>query len=120
MPAVGLCGALQQRGAMGPRGRPHDADRCGPDETSFPHERWVIGGNGGSMRRLHWISAAGVLALVGCMTQVDREAVSFPVMPNAPTYHRVDGRQLPPNQAIEALRTAASACQTQTSGGAAM
>ena len=71
------------------------------------------------MEKSSWIGIVGVFALVGCMAQVDREAVSFPDMPNMPVYHRADGRQFYGDQAIDALQTAESACRTQTAGGAA-
>jgi hypothetical protein len=64
------------------------------------------------MRR-NWIGVAGMFALAGCMTEVDREAVSFPDMPNMPIYQRADSRQLPPDQVIDALQVAVSNCRTQ-------
>lgn len=71
------------------------------------------------MKKLYWSGVAGALALAGCMSQVDREAVSFPDMPNMPVYRRADSQQLSPDQAMDALQTAVTACRKQTSGGAA-
>ena len=68
--------------------------------------------------RLRWIGA-GMLVLAGCVSQVDREAISFPDMPDMPIYHRADSQQLSPDQAAEALQTAEAACRTQPASGAA-
>jgi hypothetical protein len=72
------------------------------------------------MKKTHSIGIVCVLALAGCMTQVDREAVSFPDMPNMPVYHRVDGRQFYGDQALDALQTAESTCRARISGDAAV
>jgi hypothetical protein len=72
------------------------------------------------MRKSYSIGLVGVLALAGCMTQVDREAVSFPDMPNMPVYQRADGPQSYGDQARDALQTAESTCRTQRAGGEAV
>jgi len=69
------------------------------------------------MMKLRWISA-GMLLLTGCLSQVDREAISFPDMPAMPIYHRTDNRQLSPDEASEALLAAQRACRTQPADGA--
>jgi hypothetical protein len=66
-----------------------------------------------------WIVLAGVLVLGGCLSKVDREAISFPAMPSQAVYHRVDGKQLGPDDAIDALQNAESTCRTQNSNGSA-
>src|SRR5271165_5565157 len=71
------------------------------------------------LRKSCLISLVGVLVLAGCMTQVDREAISFPDMPGMPVYRRADGRESYSDQAIDALQTAESTCRMRTSGGAA-
>jgi hypothetical protein len=38
------------------------------------------------MKKWRWIGVAGALPLVGRMTQVDREALSFPDLPNMLIY----------------------------------
>ena len=71
------------------------------------------------MKIPYWIGTVGLFALAGCLTKVDREAISFPDMPNMPVYHRADGQQLSQDQTIEALQAAEDACRTQVSSGAA-
>ena len=66
-----------------------------------------------------WIVLGSALALAGCLSQTDREAISFPALPGQAVYHRADGRQLPPDQAIDALQTAEAACRNQSGNGAA-
>jgi hypothetical protein len=77
-----------------------------------------MGGKDDSMKKLYRIGIAGALALTGCLSKVDREAISFPDMPSMPVYHRADGQQLPPDQAIDALQTAESTCRTPASSDA--
>jgi len=72
------------------------------------------------MKKSFWVGIVGVFALVGCVTKVDREAISFPDMPNMPVYHRVDGRQFYGDQAFDELETAERTCRTQISGNAAL
>jgi len=67
--------------------------------------------------KLRWMSAA-MLLLAGCLSKVDREAISFPDMPDMPLYRAIDSRQLSPDQATDALLTAERACRSETSGGA--
>jgi hypothetical protein len=59
---------------------------------------------------------AFALLAAGC-SAVDREAAAFPEMPHNPVYYRLDGRQLPARQAMEALQAAASTCRQQTPAG---
>lgn len=56
--------------------------------------------------------------LSGCLSQTTREAIAFPAMPGQAVYQRVDGRQLPPDQAIDALQTAEATCRNQGGNGA--
>ncbi len=49
------------------------------------------------------------VAIDGC-TQVDREALAYPHMPQQPFYHRADGKQLSADDAIDALTDAETAC----------
>lgn len=71
------------------------------------------------MKKLKWLCLVMVLALGGCLSRVDREAISFPSMPGEPVYHRIDGAQLPPDQAIDVLQHAENAClAVPASGGA--
>ncbi|HVA13589.1 MAG TPA: hypothetical protein VNF99_10090 [Stellaceae bacterium] len=67
---------------------------------------------------MRWIVLGCALALTGCLSRVDREAVSFPAMPSQAVYHRVDGRQLSPDDAIDALQTAESTCRNRNGDGA--
>jgi hypothetical protein len=64
-----------------------------------------------------WAAIAFALMAAGC-SAVDREAAAFPNMPHNPVYYRLDGRQLPTQQAIAALQAAASACRNQMPVGA--
>lgn len=88
------------------------------EEISFPPkmDRWV---DGDWMKRSSWIGIVSLFALAGCLSRVDREAISFPDMPNMPVYHRADGQQLSQDQTIDALQAAEDACRTQVSGGGA-
>jgi hypothetical protein len=56
------------------------------------------------------------LALAGCLSQVDREAISFPAMPGQARYQRADGQLLAGDAAIDALQTAESVCRGQSAG----
>jgi hypothetical protein len=67
---------------------------------------------------LRWIVLGGALALTGCLSQTDREAIAFPAMPGQARYLRMDGRQLPPDAAIDALQTAEATCRNQNGNGA--
>jgi hypothetical protein len=60
----------------------------------------------------HWAALALALMAAGC-SAVDREAAAFPNMPHNPVYYRLDGKQLPPREAIASLQAAASACRNQ-------
>ena len=64
-----------------------------------------------------WIVLGSALSLGGCLSQVDREAISFPAMPRQAVYHRIDGKQLPPDDAIDALQNAESTCRNQNGNG---
>ncbi len=66
---------------------------------------------------MKYVVIVAALALAGCMTQVDREALSFPDMPKMPVYVRVDARPLSSDEAMSALRVATRTCQTQAAGG---
>jgi hypothetical protein len=69
--------------------------------------------------RLRWIvlSAAG-LALTGCLSQTDREAIAFPAMPGQARYLPADGRPLSSEATIDALQTAEATCRNQNGNGA--
>ena len=71
------------------------------------------------MKISHGIGIVSLFALTGCLTEVDREAISFPDMPNMPVYHRADGQQLSQDQTIDALQAAEDTCRMQVSGGGA-
>lgn len=58
------------------------------------------------------------LALSGCLSRSDREAIAFPAMPGQARYERIDGRQLAPDAAIDALQTAENICRNQNGNGA--
>jgi hypothetical protein len=58
-------------------------------------------------------------ALGGCLSQTTREAIAFPAMPGQAVYQRADGRQLPPDAAIDALQTAEGTCRNQDGNGTA-
>jgi hypothetical protein len=72
-----------------------------------------------AMKKLTPIGVAILLALSGCVSEVDREAMSFPDMPSMPIYHRADGRSLSSDQAIDALQTAEITCRTPPGGSTA-
>lgn len=57
-------------------------------------------------------------ALGGCLSQTTREAIAFPAMPGQAVYQRIDGKQLTPDAAIDALQTAEDACRNQNGNGA--
>lgn len=58
------------------------------------------------------------VALSGCLSRTDREAIAFPAMPGQARYERADGRQLSPDAAIDALQTAENICRSQNGNGA--
>ena len=64
-----------------------------------------------------WTALAFALIAAGC-SAVDREVAAFPEMPHNPVYYRLDGRQLPTQQAMAALQEAASLCRNRVSPGA--
>lgn len=64
---------------------------------------------------MRWCAFLLLLALAGCATRVEREAMAFPNMPGMPVYHRVDGTKLPPWQAMDALQAAENDCIRQIS-----
>jgi hypothetical protein len=69
--------------------------------------------------RLRWIVlSAAALALTGCLSQTDREAIAFPAMPGQARYLRSDGQQLTADAAIDALTSAEAACRNQNGNGA--
>ena len=57
------------------------------------------------------------LALAGCVSQVDREALSFPDMPKMPVYARNDTKPISSDEAMSALQVATRTCRTQGAGG---
>jgi hypothetical protein len=57
-------------------------------------------------------------ALSGCLSQTTREAIAFPAMPGQAVYQRIDGKQLPPDAAIDALQSAENTCRNQNGNGA--
>lgn len=59
---------------------------------------------------MRWFALILLLALAGCASRVDREAMAFPDMPGMPIYHRLDGTKLPPWQAMDALQAAENEC----------
>jgi hypothetical protein len=70
--------------------------------------------------RLHWtVLSAAALALTGCLSQTDREAIAFPAMPGQARYLPADGRQLSSDAMIDALQTAEGSCRNQNGNGAA-
>ena len=70
--------------------------------------------------RVRWIVlSAAALALTGCLSQTDREAIAFPAMPGQARYLPADGRPLSSDAAIEALQTAEATCRGQNGDGAA-
>jgi hypothetical protein len=64
-----------------------------------------------------WAAIAFALMAAGC-SAVEREAAAFPNMPHNPVYYRLDGRQLPTQEAIASLQAAASECRNQIPVGA--
>jgi hypothetical protein len=64
-----------------------------------------------------WLTLGSALALGGCLSPVTREAISFPAMPSQAVYHRIDGKQLSPDDAIDALQSAESTCRNQNGNG---
>jgi hypothetical protein len=70
--------------------------------------------------RVRWIVlSAAALALTGCLSQTDREAIAFPAMPGQARYLPADGRPLSSDATIEALQTAEATCRSQNGNGAA-
>jgi hypothetical protein len=70
--------------------------------------------------RLRWIAlSAAALALSGCLSQTDREAIAFPAMPGQARYLPADGRALSSEATIDALTTAEATCRNQNGNGAA-
>ena len=71
---------------------------------------------------LRWVTRLFVLGcasiLSGCLSQTTREAIAFPAMPGQAVYHRADGKQLPPDAAIDALQSAEGICRNQNGNGA--
>jgi hypothetical protein len=71
---------------------------------------------------MRWVARLIVLGcglmLSGCLSQTTREAIAFPAMPGQAVYRRVDGQQLPPDAAIDALQTAEDTCRNQNGNGA--
>ena len=60
---------------------------------------------------LRWLTVGCALALTGCLSQVDREAISFPAMPGQARYQRIDGQLMSGDAAIDALQTAETTCR---------
>jgi hypothetical protein len=70
--------------------------------------------------RLRWIVlSAAALALSGCLSQTDREAIAFPAMPGQARYLPAGGRPLSSEATIDALQTAEATCRNQNVTGAA-
>jgi len=69
--------------------------------------------------RLRWIVlTAAALTVSGCLSQTDREAIAFPVMPGQARYLPADGRALSSEATIDALQTAEATCRNQIGNGA--
>lgn len=66
------------------------------------------------------MALAALLALCGCVSKVEREALSFPYMPREPVYQRLDGKPLSPDQTIDALESAENTCLTKIAHGNAV
>jgi hypothetical protein len=65
--------------------------------------------------RLGWIAlGAAAVALTGCLSQTDKEAIGFPAMPGQARYLRADGQTL----TVDALTTAEATCRNQSGNGA--
>jgi hypothetical protein len=63
---------------------------------------------------LRWIVlGTAALALTGCLSQTDREAIAFPAMPGQARYLPADGRPL----TVDALTTAEATCRNQNGNG---
>ncbi len=68
---------------------------------------------------LRWIALGGAaLALTGCLSQTDREAIAFPAMPGQARYLPANGQPLSSDAAIDALQTAETTCRNQHGNGA--
>lgn len=66
--------------------------------------------------RLRWIVlSAAALALTGCLSQTDREAIAFPAMPSQARYLRADNQPI----SVDALTDAEATCRNQGGNGAA-
>jgi hypothetical protein len=64
---------------------------------------------------LCWIVlSAAALALTGCLSQTDREAIAFPAMPSQARYLRADGQPI----TVDALTDAEATCRNQNGNGA--
>ena len=67
---------------------------------------------------LRWILvSSAALALTGCLSQTDREAIAFPALPEQARYLPADGRQLSSEATIDALQTAEAICRNQNGNG---
>ena len=82
----------------------------------LPEKTHLIDGAGLTAKARRLAALAFALLAAGC-SAVEREAAAFPEMPHNPVYYRLDGRQLPTRQAMEALQAAASTCREQTPAG---
>lgn len=69
----------------------------------------------GHMKR--WVVLGCALTLSGCLSRVQREAISFPAMPGQAVYHRVNAAALTPEQAIDELQAAEDACRKRGGPG---
>jgi len=68
---------------------------------------------------LRWIALGGAaLALTGCLSQTDREAIAFPAMPGQARYLPANGHPLSSDAAIDALQAAETTCRNQHGNGA--
>ena len=66
------------------------------------------------LTRPRWIVlTAAAVALSGCLSQTDREAIAFPAMPGQARYLPADGRPLSSEATIDALQSAEATCRNQ-------
>jgi len=64
---------------------------------------------------LRWIAlGAAALALGGCLSQTDKEAIAFPAMPGQARYLPANGQPF----TVDALTTAEATCRNQGGNGA--
>ncbi|HWE74464.1 MAG TPA: hypothetical protein VG328_14975 [Stellaceae bacterium] len=64
---------------------------------------------------LRWIAlGAAALALNGCLSATDKEAIGFPAMPGQARYLPANGQQF----TVDGLTTAEAACRNQNGNGA--